>query len=78
MQLITNGVVPDRWRHTRTPPTGAEVQSTRILKVVVVSGSGKVREGGPEDGVADRGDEELGGRVWVRKPVVLCGVLVEW
>ena len=25
MELITNSVVPDRWRHTRVPPTGAEL-----------------------------------------------------
>jgi hypothetical protein len=35
MELITNSVVPDRWKHTRVPPNNAEMQSTQILKVKV-------------------------------------------
>lgn len=64
MQLITNSVVPDRWRHSRVPPNGAEMSSTQILRVTVESGSAKVREGGPEDERADRENEEVTGRVW--------------
>ncbi|TVY32095.1 hypothetical protein LSUB1_G008532 [Lachnellula subtilissima] len=47
MELITNSVVPDRWRHTRVPPI------TRILKVTIASASAKIREGVPEDSAAD-------------------------
>jgi len=49
METITNSVVSDRWRHTRVPPDSAEMQSTSILKVRVVGGSGKIRVGGPRD-----------------------------
>lgn len=45
MELITNSVVPDRWRNSRIPPDGAEMQSTNILRVKVVSVSGKTRDG---------------------------------
>src|ERR1700735_5645248 len=41
MELITNSVVPDRWRNTRVPPIAAEMQSTQILKIVVESASSK-------------------------------------
>ena len=49
MEQITNSVVSNRWSHTRVPPDSAEMQSTSILKVRVVGGSGKVRVGGPRD-----------------------------
>ena len=49
MKLITNSVVPERYENTRVPPDGAEMQSTRILKMRISSASGKVREGVPED-----------------------------
>src|SRR4029077_21218209 len=42
MKLITNSVVPDRWGHTRIPPSASEVASTAILRVKVVDGSGKI------------------------------------
>lgn len=44
MELITDAVVPGRWAHTRVPPTGAETQSTRILKVAIESVSTPVLE----------------------------------
>ena len=58
MELVTNSVVPGRWDETRTPPDGAEMASTVILKVKVVNGSGKIRMGGPGDEKKDteRGD----------------------
>lgn len=64
MELITNSVVPDRWRNTRVPPTPAEMSSTSILKVKVVDGSGKIRDGGPSDERVDKSNEELSNRVW--------------
>lgn len=64
MELITNSVVPDRYAHTRVPPNGAEMQSTQILKVVIDSGSAKVREGVPNDSVEDMADEGVMGSVW--------------
>jgi uncharacterized protein len=64
MQLITNSVIQDRWAHARTPPDGAEMQSTVILKVKIVSGSGKIRDGGPNDEVKDTSRDDVTGKVW--------------
>ncbi|KAK7978060.1 flavin-nucleotide-binding protein [Apiospora saccharicola] len=64
MELMTNSVVRDRWRNTRAPPNGAEMQSTSVLKVKIVAGSGKIRSGFPSDDKADAGDEALLDRVW--------------
>ncbi|RYP76458.1 hypothetical protein DL771_001692 [Monosporascus sp. 5C6A] len=65
MELITNGVVHDRWRHTRVPPTPAEMQSTAILRVAIAAGSAKIRTGMPGgDSPADAGDPALVARVW--------------
>ncbi|KAL3423021.1 flavin-nucleotide-binding protein [Phlyctema vagabunda] len=64
MELITNSVVAGRWTQTRVPPNSAEMASTQILKVVVDSGSAKVREGVPTDDVADLENGELLDRVW--------------
>ena len=64
MELITNSVVPDRWRHTRVPPNKGEMASTQILKVTIESGSAKVREGVPNDEQCDLGDEGVLDSVW--------------
>jgi nitroimidazol reductase NimA-like FMN-containing flavoprotein (pyridoxamine 5'-phosphate oxidase superfamily) len=64
MELITNSVVPDRWKHTRVPPNKGEMASTQILKVVIESGSAKVREGVPSDEASDINDTEVNGKVW--------------
>lgn len=64
METITNSVVADRWRHTRVPPDNAEMQSTSILRVRVVGGSGKVRVGGPRDEQKDLKREDLRDSVW--------------
>ncbi len=65
MEQITNSVLSNRWPHTRLPPDSAEMQSTSILRVRVVGGSGKVRVGGPRDERKDL--ERIDGvreRVW--------------
>lgn len=64
MELVTNSVVADRWDHTRVPPDAAEMSSTTILKVEIVSGSGKVRNGTPHDEKKDIGREEIINSVW--------------
>lgn len=64
MELITNSVVPDRWRHTRLPPTKAELQSTGILRVRVASGSAKIRAGQAHDDKHDMDNEALVDSVW--------------
>ncbi|EEP76290.1 conserved hypothetical protein [Uncinocarpus reesii 1704] len=64
MKMITNAVVPQRWEHTRIPPDGAEMQSTTILKVRIVDGSGKIRDGGVSDEKKDTGKSEVTEKVW--------------
>ncbi|KIX04426.1 uncharacterized protein Z518_05294 [Rhinocladiella mackenziei CBS 650.93] len=64
MEQITNSVVRDRWRFTRIPPDGAEMQSTSILRVRVAGGSGKIRLGGPRDEQKDLVREELRDSIW--------------
>ncbi|KAK2603514.1 hypothetical protein QQS21_004283 [Conoideocrella luteorostrata] len=64
MELITNSVVPDRWRNSRLPPTNAEMQSTSILKVKIASGSAKFRDGGVADDKHDLKNEEALSTVW--------------
>jgi len=71
MEQVTNSVVRDRWRFTRVPPESAEMQSTSILRVRVVGGSGKVRVGGPRDEAKDLNREELRDQVWT-------GVIPVW
>lgn len=64
MELITNSVVPDRWRNTRLPPNNSEMQSTSILKVKIVSGSAKIRDGNCHDEQADMQNQEAVDRIW--------------
>ncbi|CAO2650151.1 Nn.00g014430.m01.CDS01 [Neocucurbitaria sp. VM-36] len=64
MKLITDSVVPERYENTRVPPDGAEMQSTRILKMRISSASGKVREGVPEDETKDMKRDDVLDTVW--------------
>ncbi|KAJ5662149.1 uncharacterized protein N7477_009765 [Penicillium maclennaniae] len=64
MELITNSVLTDRWNNTRVPPDKAEMSSTVILKVKVVDGSGKIRDGGVSDERKDTDKEEITNRIW--------------
>ncbi|ORY61365.1 uncharacterized protein BCR38DRAFT_459267 [Pseudomassariella vexata] len=64
MELITNGVVPDRWRNTRVPPNNGEMQSTSVLRVNISAGSAKIRSGMPNDDKVDTSNKELLSRVW--------------
>ncbi|PLN83306.1 hypothetical protein BDW42DRAFT_67445 [Aspergillus taichungensis] len=64
MRLMTDSVVAGRWAGTRVPPDGAEMASTAVLRVRVVGGSGKIRDGGVSDERKDSGDESVTGRVW--------------
>lgn len=64
MEKITNGVVPDRWSQTRVPPNNAEMQSTSVLKVRIVTGSAKFRTGNTHDDRCDLDDESVMNSVW--------------
>ena len=63
MRLITESVIPGRWENSRTPPDGAELASTTILRVKIVSGSGKIREGNPSEDKKDV-DLAVADKVW--------------
>ena len=65
MKLVTNSVVPSRYENSRNPPDGAEMQSTNILRVTIVSGSGKIREGGPHDEAKDEKRDDVTSSTWV-------------
>ena len=71
MKLVTNSVLSARWENTRTPPDGAEMASTTILKVRIVTGSGKIRSGGPGDEKKDIERQDVVEKVWT-------GVLPMW
>lgn len=64
MELVTDSVVPGRWRNSRQPPTGAEMQSTSILRVKIASGSAKFREGGVSDDKHDLESEDALNSIW--------------
>lgn len=64
MELITNSVLTDRWPNSRVPPDKAEMSSTVILKVKIVDGSGKIRDGGVSDERKDYDNEEVTSKVW--------------
>ena len=64
MKLITNSVLTDRWDNTRVPPDPAEMSSTVILRVKVIDGSGKIRDGGVSDERKDKGNDGVTSRVW--------------
>jgi len=64
LQLITDGLVENRWDNSRVPPTKAELTSTGVLKVTIVSASAKVNVGGPGDDRKDLKDAEVTNRIW--------------
>ncbi|KIH92559.1 hypothetical protein SPBR_03100 [Sporothrix brasiliensis 5110] len=64
MEQITNSVVPGRWNQTRVPPNNAEMQSTSVLKVRIVTGSAKIRTGNTHDDRCDLDDESVLDSVW--------------
>ncbi|KAI6767570.1 hypothetical protein HG530_005579 [Fusarium avenaceum] len=64
MELISNSVVTDRWRHTRQPPLASEMQSTNILKVRIESASAKISAGSTTDDKSDLENKELVASTW--------------
>lgn len=64
LELITNSVVPGRWKNSRLPPTNGELQSTSVLKVKIDSGSYKARTGSTGDDKADMENEQARSTVW--------------
>ncbi|TID21394.1 hypothetical protein E2P81_ATG04682 [Venturia nashicola] len=68
---ITDDLVPHRWDNSRNPPTRAEMTSTSVLRVDIMSASAKVRVGGPSDDRHDLKDPNVVGKVWT-------GVVPTW
>ncbi|KAF3925476.1 hypothetical protein ABW21_db0209438 [Orbilia brochopaga] len=64
MELITDGVLPGRYDHTRVPPDNAEMQSTQILKVTIDHASAKIRTGQPGDYEKDMKRDDVREKVW--------------
>ena len=64
MRLITESVMEGRWEGSRTPPNGAELGATAILRVKISGGSGKVADNGPSDKEEDLGAKDVTDRVW--------------
>jgi hypothetical protein len=64
MRIITNNLLPQRWEKSRSPPTSAELKSTSILRVKVVSASAKIRTGGPSEDRADLKNQSLVKGTW--------------
>lgn len=64
MELITDSVVPGRWKGSRQPPMGSELQSTSILRVKIESGSAKIREGQAGDEKYDMENQGLLDSTW--------------
>ena len=64
MKMITESVFPGRWEYSRTPPDKGELSSTSILKIRVVSASGKVRQGNPGDEKKDLENPEVVDKYW--------------
>lgn len=68
---ITDALVPDRWNHTRLPPTKAELQITTVLRITIVSSSAKISTGPAGDDRKDLQNDEVISKVW-------SGVLPVW
>lgn len=64
LELVTNSVVPDRWKNSRLPPANSELQSTGVLKITIASGSLKFRTGGGSDAKQDMASEDVLNSVW--------------
>ncbi|PPQ73946.1 hypothetical protein CVT26_006399 [Gymnopilus dilepis] len=64
LQLITDNIVPDRWDNSRVPPTEAEMKSTAVIRVDIVSASAKIRAYGVGNDKMDLDDQEMRRRVW--------------
>jgi len=64
LHLITDGLVPNRWNNTRVPPTKAELQSTSVLRITVVSASAKIATGPAGDDRKDLQNDDVTSKVW--------------
>ena len=68
---ITDNLVAYRWDNSRNPPTKAEMTSTGVIRIDIVSASAKVRVGGPSDDRHDLKNEQIINSIWT-------GVVPTW
>jgi nitroimidazol reductase NimA-like FMN-containing flavoprotein (pyridoxamine 5'-phosphate oxidase superfamily) len=52
LKLITENIMPGRWREVRTPST-KEIRATQVIGIEIDEASVKMRSGGPVDSEAD-------------------------
>jgi len=71
LELITNNILTDQWRYSRVPPSEAELKSTGVLRVEIVSASAKVRASTVGNDRSDLTNEQVVGKVWT-------GVVPSW
>jgi len=64
LHLITDNVLPERWDNSRVPPTEAEMKSTGVIRVDIVSASAKIRAYGVGNEKLDLDNSEMRGKVW--------------
>jgi nitroimidazol reductase NimA-like FMN-containing flavoprotein (pyridoxamine 5'-phosphate oxidase superfamily) len=64
LRLMVNDVVPNRWENARNPPTKAELQTTTVLRIRIVSASAKINTGSIVDDRKDLQNEEATSTVW--------------
>jgi len=64
LELITDNIISERWANSRVPPTEAEMKSTSVIRVDVVSASAKIRAAAAGNDKADLEDVEMRKKVW--------------
>ncbi|KAF8878372.1 flavin-nucleotide-binding protein [Gymnopilus junonius] len=64
LQLITDNMLSERWDNSRVPPTEAEMKSTGVIRVDIVSASAKIRAYGVGNGQPDLDNEQMRKGVW--------------
>ncbi|KAI1455140.1 N-terminal nucleophile aminohydrolase [Annulohypoxylon moriforme] len=64
LQLITDGIVPQRWDNSRSSLDDAELASTRIIKVSIDTASAKIHDSGVKEKAKDLADEKSRKTVW--------------
>ena len=64
LHRITDGLVSNRWENSRVPPTKAELQSTSVLRITIVSASAKINTGPAGDDRRDLQNDDTTSKVW--------------
>ncbi|KAI5290813.1 hypothetical protein KEM54_000374 [Ascosphaera aggregata] len=68
--LVTDGMIPGRTKHSR-PPSRAEFASVQFLRVKIVDGSAKIRSSAGDDVKPEKGNPDAQKNIWT-------GVIPVW